>query len=297
MTGLLPNFHGYDLHFLNRPIRYMNRHPMSLVIESSPRNVRLLLLVGLTAALMQVTDEVDSNVNQLHMVMYWVGRLGAVAGSIALANWVLDRWFTERWLSPAWLKPAVISILLAVIPMTVVEMSLETLVPQSPDQDDSQWREVSMALAFAAEYATIASILLPLNLLLWFLIDGRTAAPLAESGTLRQPAFLAKSAGIRVEDIVALSAEEHYVRIITAAGSELVHHRFGEAAQAMPGQLGMRVHRSWWVADRFVTQARRGSRRWKLRALDALWIPVSDSYVGTARERGLLQKRPNTNTS
>ena len=54
---------------------------------------------------------------------------------------------------------------------------------------------------------------------------------------------------------IALQGEDHYVRIHTALGSELVLMRLGDAIQELDGLEGERVHRSWWVARRAVDQA------------------------------------------
>ena len=96
---------------------------------------------------------------------------------------------------------------------------------------------------------------------------------------------------MRAEDVLALQAHEHYVRIYTSEAAELIHYRFGDAAEEMPSELGLQVHRSWWVAERAVRSAQRGSRRWQLNLVTDDAVPVSDSYVAAVRERGWLKRR------
>ena len=105
------------------------------------------------------------------------------------------------------------------------------------------------------------------------------------------PEFLQRTSTPQAEEVLALQAEEHYVRIYTSDGSELVHCRFGDAVKQMPVELGLQVHRSWWVAESAVQSARRGSRRWRLHLLSDIDVPVSDSYVAAARERGWLKRK------
>ncbi len=81
------------------------------------------------------------------------------------------------------------------------------------------------------------------------------------------------------------------MRVHTAERSELIHHRLSDAVAEMPSELGTRVHRSWWVADRAVVGASRGSRRWQLQLSSNISVPVSDSFVQVARERGYLRRR------
>jgi len=49
--------------------------------------------------------------------------------------------------------------------------------------------------------------------------------------------------------VLALRAEDHYVRVIGETGSLLLLMRLGDAIAEMDGAAGLRVHRSWWVAQ------------------------------------------------
>ena len=50
-------------------------------------------------------------------------------------------------------------------------------------------------------------------------------------------------------DIIYLTASAHYVDVITAAGSTSILLRFSDAVAEL-GDIGIRVHRSHWVAFR-----------------------------------------------
>lgn len=58
-------------------------------------------------------------------------------------------------------------------------------------------------------------------------------------------------------EIWALSAEDHYVRVHSSKGNDLVLIRLADAIAEMDGVEGVRVHRSWWVARAGVTQVRK----------------------------------------
>ncbi len=284
-------FHGLDVSFLNRPASVLNRHLKSWLPEPSGRNLRFLVLVGLAAAVMQLRDELV-NASALESIAFWVARLGGLLGSLFFAAWVVDRWFAGHLETPAWLKPAVTVTLVAVVPLTAIEVSLEQWLPLLPTHDDSELREYSQVLAFVGEYATLASVLVPANVLLWFLIDaGLTGGQAPQQDAPIRPDFLEKLPATEASDIIAIAAEEHYIRVMIESGSELVHYRLGDAVEEMPESLGARVHRSWWVADGHVTGARRGQRRWKLLLSNGTWVPVSDSYVQRARDRGFFKQR------
>ena len=61
-------------------------------------------------------------------------------------------------------------------------------------------------------------------------------------------------------DIVYLVAAAHYVDVITTAGSASILLRFSDAVAEL-GDLGLRVHRSYWVAYRHVRRAVRRDGR------------------------------------
>ncbi len=54
---------------------------------------------------------------------------------------------------------------------------------------------------------------------------------------------------LRSADIYALAAEDHYVRVITSKGDELVLMRLTDAVKETAPLKGLSPHRSWWVAE------------------------------------------------
>lgn len=87
--------------------------------------------------------------------------------------------------------------------------------------------------------------------------------------------------------IVALSAEDHYLRVHTASGDALIHHRFSDAVREL-GEAGVQTHRSWWVAKDAVERVEREGDRHVIVLRGGLRAPVSRTYGLAAREAGLL---------
>jgi DNA-binding LytR/AlgR family response regulator len=84
--------------------------------------------------------------------------------------------------------------------------------------------------------------------------------------------------------------EDHYVRVHTPRGSHLVLATFGQAQAVVSRAGGLRVHRSWWVADKALVGIERGGRNLRLVLVNGLKVPVARSSVADVRARGWLQE-------
>lgn len=83
-------------------------------------------------------------------------------------------------------------------------------------------------------------------------------------------------------DLVYLSVSGHYIDVVTTAGSCLVLMRFADAVATL-GDLGIRVHRSHWVAYRHIVASVRRDGRVLVRVTGPHEIPVSRSYIQKVR--------------
>lgn len=90
------------------------------------------------------------------------------------------------------------------------------------------------------------------------------------------------SPGRRTATIYALEAEDHYVRVRTSHGSELLLMRLSDAIEEAEGIEGFRAHRSWWIADAGVARARRENGRTVLTLEDGVEAPVSRAAASAA---------------
>ncbi|MEQ8772903.1 MAG: LytTR family DNA-binding domain-containing protein [Erythrobacter sp.] len=88
--------------------------------------------------------------------------------------------------------------------------------------------------------------------------------------------------------ILALSVEDHYVRVLAADRSEMLLMPLAQAAELMPPGAGQQVHRSWWVARSAVTGHRREGRDIRLELEGGLVVPVSRAMVKPLRNAGWL---------
>ena len=87
-------------------------------------------------------------------------------------------------------------------------------------------------------------------------------------------------------EIYAVSAEDHYLRIHTDRGSDLILMRLADAVGELEGLEGAQTHRSWWVAKSAVVEVKRGNGRATLTLSNGLQAPVSRRFSAELREDG-----------
>ena len=83
-------------------------------------------------------------------------------------------------------------------------------------------------------------------------------------------------------DLVYLTVDDHYVEAHTRAGSAILLMRFSDACAELSDR-GLQVHRSYWVAKRYMKRLVRRDGRTVLRLLTGEEIPVSRTYLSAAR--------------
>lgn len=91
---------------------------------------------------------------------------------------------------------------------------------------------------------------------------------------------------LRGADLHAIEAEDHYLRLHTSKGQDLILMRLGDAVDELQGLEGAQVHRSWWVARAAVEDVRRGDGRAVLTLKGGIEVPVSRTYSRLLRDAG-----------
>ena len=93
----------------------------------------------------------------------------------------------------------------------------------------------------------------------------------------------------RTAELHAISSEDHYLRIHTSLGEELILMRLADAVRELSAADGLQVHRSWWVAKAGVTDEKRVDGRSLLVLPSGTEVPVSRSYRSKAKDAGLIR--------
>lgn len=117
------------------------------------------------------------------------------------------------------------------------------------------------------------------------LLARRTTAPVPEAA----PKFLDRiPLKLRGGELWAVEAEDHYLRLHTSKGQDLILMRLADAVDELAGIEGTQVHRSWWVARQAIVDARRGDGRATLTLKDGAEVPVSRTYARILREKNWI---------
>ncbi|SDU03817.1 LytTR family DNA-binding domain-containing protein [Halopseudomonas salegens] len=88
-------------------------------------------------------------------------------------------------------------------------------------------------------------------------------------------------------DLLCLEMHDHYLAVHTTEGKQLILCRMEDAARELD-DLGLRVHRSWWVASAAVAGAKRQGQRLVLTLIDKRQVPVGRTYRESLRQAGWL---------
>ncbi|HEX8222261.1 MAG TPA: LytTR family transcriptional regulator DNA-binding domain-containing protein [Allosphingosinicella sp.] len=139
----------------------------------------------------------------------------------------------------------------------------------------------------AAIYSDVLLIAIPLALAMRAVVPVDQARP--DAVPPGDPArILAAIPPERRGALLAVAAEDHYLRVHTDRGEALILRRFGDALADLAGLDGARVHRGWWVARSAVARCEREGDRPVLVLTNGIRVPVSRTYSVAAREAGLL---------
>ena len=86
--------------------------------------------------------------------------------------------------------------------------------------------------------------------------------------------------------LLALEAEDHYLRLHTEGGSALILMRLRDAVAALGPGSGWQPHRSFWLSADAGAKARRVGQAWQLTLLTGLAVPVGRSKLAAMRTAG-----------
>jgi hypothetical protein len=250
--------------------------------ESLPFELGLMLVVGLFFAATGLfrSDQAPWDLR----IIYWCSVM-VVGGLIEIATEIAwKRMSSPRW-NQAWRSLAPVSFI-ATLPQTLVVIFFEaTLFGTRGDLGDlaATWFGVLVVMTAMVPLLRLSRIQLALH---------RTAAhPPVSNLDGRIPSLISDKlpAKLQTAELIALQAEDHYVRVFTSRGPELILLRFGDAMTAVSDLPGFRLHRSWWASEGAVEAARYSGGTGEAELTGGLKAPISRTYVAALRQAGIVK--------
>jgi hypothetical protein len=87
--------------------------------------------------------------------------------------------------------------------------------------------------------------------------------------------FMKRLPAERRGELVAVSAELHYLRVYTTLGESLILQGFGEALAEIGPENGIQIHRSHWINPKFALDLLRRDGRMQVKLRNGIVLPVA----------------------
>jgi hypothetical protein len=235
---------------------------------------RMLGIASVVALFLSLLGRLDIGLLQfakragMYVVFGWSGCLLGLAASRLVTNRLALRNF--------WLEGLATGLIMFPPMAVVVALVVSLFTGQAPTRADLpgfawQTAVICVGMSYLASLFARRTIVV-------------VAAPNAEP-----PKFLERlPLRLRGGEVWAVEAEDHYLRLHTSKGQDLILMRLADAVTELEGIEGAQVHRSWWIARDAITGAERGDGRATLTLKDGAQVPVSRTYARTLRERGWI---------
>jgi membrane protein implicated in regulation of membrane protease activity len=233
----------------------------------------LLLLAGFGLVMAQLGPYRTVDAPELLRTAYW---LVAVLGS-GLAGIAADQALGPR-VRGFWKRILIVSLVITP-PVTLFVYALNAVMLDLP-------RRPWLLPQLAWQVLVVMLLIMTLRALLWRrVVETRTIVvpPLPENERIFR---LRLSAKRRAARLIAIEAEDHYVRVHTDAGSELLSMRFAEAIEELAQVHGYRLHRSWWASADAIEGLRWNRGSGEARLAGGIIAPVSRSYASALKQAG-----------
>lgn len=233
---------------------------------SAPRVV--FVMAAVTVVLVWSGPFATSVLPPLTRIVYWVSM---VWGTYTIGYFVSI--YTRAWLAhrPFWMQIAGFAVLNGLVVALFVAVANIVLAGWA---SGVSWAAYPRYIVEFWAIAAVVSVLLAL-------ISHQSTAPEPE-----QPLLMDRLAPPLRGPIVALSAEDHYTRIRTTQGEDLILMPLRDAIREAAPTPGLQIHRSHWVATDRIQRVHRADGKTQVILQDGTTLPVSRANTASLRELG-----------
>ncbi len=206
-------------------------------------------------------------------LLYWFAMVLCGAFGAELSMGLFDKYYEHGPMIARLIVGAVMSALLVTSFILMIEALFNRAVPVA------YWPQLyGLVLVIAAAITTVG-----------YLVDQTANRPASDSADGLAAFIQRLPVKYRTSQLHAISSEDHYLRVYTDFGEELILMRLADAVRELAGSDGLQVHRSWWVAKAGIADEKRENGRSFLILHSGTQVPVSRSYHAKAKAADLIR--------
>jgi hypothetical protein len=236
---------------------------------------RTLLVVVIVAAVLAASGGFGTGgIPIVGRFAYWLALalIGFFLGRLGGRRLIPRSWFETRPVTTAALMTLMIG-----LPMTLVAALGSDWIGARAFRIGHLWEVLPSVLAVTSGMVLLA-----------FMVQTHAPVETHDAPEGAPPArFLARlPPRLAGADLWAVQADDHYLRLHTSRGEDLILMRLADALAELEGVEGARTHRSWWVARHAIESVEQAEGRATLTLSGGLEAPVSRAYFKSLRQAG-----------
>ena len=236
-------------------------------------SVRLFALLGVSVVLTLLAPfDTDEMLKPLPRFFYWAVLSFAGYSIGYVGNVLADRLAPNK---GPWVRTLIAAPLTAIGVFALVLMLDYGFMGYTPNLDSALFSGLNvLAISFVV------------SAIMQFAYHELHNQQTAQEGT--HPTLLDRMPFDKRGPLVSISSEDHYIRVCTTKGEELVLMRLVDAIREVGATKGLQVHRSHWVALDQISAVDKKKDKATLGMAHGQDIPVSRSYLSALRDVGVL---------
>lgn len=258
--------------------------------------------LGLAVGFTLLEPSASAHLSPFPRLVFWVGQIGAALIILESVQMRLGRTAAARRMSPLFLvilAGVIGAILFSSLSILLLEELLAALDPEDVVEEVS-FANLLAEFRDSAGQVVVFWVLLNAPRLIMIAQDQDSgpeapaadppdaseapAPPMADEGRAPLVELLSRLPRRLGTDIVAMTAELHYLRVHTRQGDALILMSFGRAVEALQVVPGMAVHRSHWVALNHVAAVESDGEKVVCRMDTGITVPVSRNNRAALRQ-------------
>ena len=217
--------------------------------------------------------------------IYWISIVTLNGVQAHIIIYLFSRWLAPpTWSVPV---PVVAGSVVCSLPGALEVLWLDIMLRENQETLSQGFAEVYLYVLIITVLLSFLFTLGPLRHFTFLpLIE---VEPEENSTNEAPPAFLKRIPEELGRDLVCLEMEDHYVRVHTLIGNDLILMRLRDAVDELEGYDGEQVHRSYWIAKNAIVSDKRTGERALVTLKNGMEVPVSRTRLRDLRKQGFFE--------